>query len=71
MVARPPRRLRRDAFEAQALQVQLVDKDVDHPDRVLLGYVILKIFREQRALTPVRTLDEALHRDPRSHCSGI
>jgi hypothetical protein len=33
------------------------DKYVDHPDRVLLRYVIIKIFRKQDALPAVLTLD--------------
>jgi hypothetical protein len=66
MVARPAGHFGHDAREAQRLQVQLVDEHLDHPDRVLLGDVIFQIFREQRALPPVRPLDKPLHPGPPS-----
>jgi hypothetical protein len=66
MLARPAGHLGHDAREAQHLQLQLVDEHVDHPDRVLLRDVILKVFREQRALTPVLPLDKPFHPRPRS-----
>jgi len=43
-------------------QVQFVDKDLDHPNRVLLVDVILKAMRQQRLLHPIFALDESMHR---------
>lgn len=67
MVGRPSRRLGDHTLEPQRSQVQLVDEDVDHPDRVLLGDVLLQVFRKQDPLPAILALDEALHRHPHRH----
>ena len=66
MIAGPPGRLGNHAREPQRPQVQLVDEHVDHPDRVLLRHVVIQELGKQDALTAILTLDEALHRRPRS-----
>lgn len=65
MVARPPRRLGHDAFETQMTQVQFIDKDVDHPDRIVLRHIVFDIFGKQDTLPAIFTLNEALHLSPR------
>jgi len=49
--------------------VKLVDEHVDHPNRVVLRYIVIQIFWKQDALPTILTLDEALHLKPRS--SGL
>jgi hypothetical protein len=66
VIARPPRRRRLDALEAQSLQVQRVDEHLDRPHRVLVRHPGVQVLRKQDALTPILTLDEALHRQPPS-----
>jgi hypothetical protein len=48
-------------LEPQQPQVQFLDEDVDHPYRVLLGDMLIQIFRKQDPLPAVLTLDETLH----------
>ncbi len=61
MVGGPSRRRRRHALEPKTLQVQLVDEDIDHPDRIILGHVVVETFGKQRLLPAIRTLNEAAH----------
>ena len=42
MVGRPTRRFRYDALKPQRPQIQLVDKDVDRPHRIVFSYVVVK-----------------------------
>ena len=42
MIGRPPRRRRDHAGEAERTQVELIDEDVDHSDRVLFGHVVVE-----------------------------
>jgi hypothetical protein len=62
MIGRPPRRRRRHPRKPQGRKVQLVNKDLDHPNRVLLVDVILQAVREQRPLHPIFAIDEPMHR---------
>lgn len=61
MVGGSARRRRRHALKTQALQIQLVDEDIDHPDRIILGHIIIETFGKQRRLPAVCTLNEAAH----------
>lgn len=47
--------------EAEPAEVQLIDKDVDHPRRIVLAHVVIKTARQQRRLSAVFTLNEAAH----------
>src|SRR6266853_749432 len=50
--------------KAQRPEIQLIDKHVDHPHRVVLSNVVIQILRKQNALYTVFTLDEARHLTP-------
>jgi hypothetical protein len=47
MIARPSRRLGYDPLETQLTQVQFIDKNVDHPDRIVLRDIVFEIFGKQ------------------------
>src|SRR6185436_20586228 len=64
MIGWPACRCRRHPRKAQAGQVQFVDEDLDHPNRILLVDVILQAMRQQRRLHPVFALNEPMHRQP-------
>jgi len=65
-VTRTARRFRNNPVKPQGTQIQLADKDVYHPDRIVLRDVIIEILRKQNTLLAVFTLNEALHLTPRS-----
>src|ERR1700740_800805 len=52
-------------------EIQLIDKHVDHPHRVVLSNVVIQILGKQNALYTVFTLDEARHLTPRRESSRI
>src|ERR1700736_1365191 len=57
--------------KAQRPEIQLIDKHVDHPHRVVLSNVVIQILGKQNALYTVFTLDEARHLTPRRESSRI
>src|ERR1700704_3810984 len=57
--------------KAQRPEIQLIDKHVDHPHRVVLSNVVIQILGKQNALSTVFTLDEARHLTPRRESSRI
>ena len=62
MVARPSRRGR--AGKAQKRHIQLVDEQVDHPDRIIFGHIIVDAGRQENLLSAVTPLDETTHTTP-------
>ena len=64
MIRRPAGRLGSDPAKPQLGQVEFLDKDVDHPNRIVLADPVFQAFRKQRALPTIRALDKALHRIP-------
>src|ERR1700730_9143807 len=50
--------------KAQRPEIQLIDKHVDHPHRVVLSNVVIQIPGKQNALSTDFTLDEAHHSHP-------
>ena len=50
--------------KAQRPEIQLIDKHVDHPHRVVLSNVVIQILGKQNALYTVFTLNEARHLTP-------
>src|SRR3954449_589557 len=50
--------------EPELRQVQLVEEDVDHANRIILANPIFQAFRKERALSAIRALDEAFHQIP-------
>ena len=71
MVGRPTRRFRHDALKPQRPQIQFVDKDVDHPHRIVFSHVVVKELGQQNALRSVLALDKALHHEPQLNSSGF
>ena len=61
MVSRSPGGLRLHSREPEFGKIQLIHKDVDHPDRVVLRDVVVEPFRKQCGLRPILTLDVSLH----------
>src|SRR6267378_2294608 len=62
MVGWPSCRLRLDAAKAEPRQIKLIDKDIDRPDRIILGQIVFQSLWKQRALTAVFANDKARHR---------
>ena len=61
VVRRSPRRRGIDAFEAQLGQIELVDEDLDHPDRIVFGDVVVQALGQQSDLRSILAFDESLH----------
>ena len=75
MIRRPAGRLGSDAVKSQAAQIEFLDKNVDHPNRIVLADPVFQAFRKQRALPAIHPLNEALHPIPpqsrRNHTARI
>src|SRR3982751_2039271 len=52
-------------FKCHLTQIQPVNKQVDHTNRIVFADPVFNAFRKQRALTTIDPLDEALHLSPR------
>ena len=65
MIRRPTGRLGVDPAEPKIAQIELVDKDGDHPNGIVLNNPIFQAFRKQRALSSIHPFNEALHPIPR------
>jgi hypothetical protein len=61
MVGRTPRPLWRDPIKAQVKQIKLIDKDIDHLNRIVVIDPILQTIREQRGLALIDAFDKSLH----------
>lgn len=51
----------RDPFETQLAEIQLIHKDVDDANGIVLVDVLVQPFWEQHALRPIHPFDESLH----------
>jgi len=49
------------ALKTQSLQIQLINKDIDHPHWVIFGNVLVQALGKQRGLRAVLTFDVSLH----------
>ena len=65
MIGRPARLLRSNPLKTKIEQIEFGNKDIDHPNRVVLADPILQAFRKQRALMAIHALDKTLHPIPR------
>src|SRR5271167_3339440 len=65
MIRRPAGRLGIDTAKAKLSQIKLLDKNVDHTNRIVLADPVFHAFRKQRALPAIRSLNKALHQIPR------
>lgn len=61
MICGPARFRRLHALEAKLGKVQFFDKGIDNAYRVVFGNVIIQQLGQQRALSSIFTLNEALH----------
>ena len=61
MIRRPPRYLGGDPVKSQRRQIEFIDKDVDHLNRIVLVDLVCQAFRKQRRLPAINPLNEALH----------
>jgi hypothetical protein len=61
MIGWPSSCLRLNTAEAQPRQVKLIDKDIDRPDRIILGQIIVQSLGKQRALAAIIANDKARH----------
>ncbi len=57
--------------KAQRPEIQLIDKHVDYPHRVVLSNVVIQILGKQNALSTVFTLDKARHLTPQTQIIQI
>src|SRR5262249_42251041 len=75
MVRRPAGDLGLNSTEPKLSQIEPLDKDLDHPNRIILIDPIFQAFRKQRALATIRSLNKAPHpilRQPRrNHTARI
>ena len=65
MIRGPSRRLRIDPAETKLTQSKLVNKDINHPDRIVLVNPVIQAFGKKRRLPAIRPLNETLHPIPR------
>ncbi len=63
-------RLRINAAETQLTKTKRLDKSLDHANRIVLADPVFQAFREQRALTAVRSFNKTLHPIPRANRQG-
>src|SRR5439155_17008380 len=62
MIGRPSCRLRLNTAKTQPGQIKLIDKNIDRPDRIILGQIVFQPLWKQSALTTVFANDKARHR---------
>jgi hypothetical protein len=53
MIRRRPRRRRLDAVKAQLGNIQCIDEDIDHANRIALVSPVIDAFRQQRRLRSI------------------
>src|SRR5437660_1314634 len=61
MIGRSARCFRIDTSEPMLSQIEPLDKDVNHANRIVLANPFFQAFRKQRALPAIRALNEAPH----------
>ncbi|MGY4434954.1 hypothetical protein ACVWWO_007431 [Bradyrhizobium sp. F1.13.1] len=59
MIGEPARLLGDHTLKPQFMQVERLDKRIDHMDGVVLAYPILQAVRQERQLRSVRAFNEA------------
>ena len=50
-----------DPAKPKLSQIEFIDKDVDHANRIVLADPVFQAFRKQRALPAIRPFNEAPH----------
>ena len=64
MVGGPPHVLRSDAAETKLGKIKLIDKQIDHPHRVVFGDIIFQLRRKHRSLAAIDPAYKACHPNP-------
>jgi hypothetical protein len=64
MIRRPAGYLGIDPAEPKLRQIQFLDKDIDHTNRIVLANPVFQAFRKKRPLPTIRALNEAPHLIP-------
>src|SRR5262249_46532560 len=64
MVRRPAGDLGLNPAEPKLRQIEPLDEDLDHPNRIILIDPVFQAFRKQRALAAICPLNEASHPIP-------
>src|SRR4029453_13655670 len=65
MIARPASCLGSNPVKSQFRQIKLINKDIDHPNRIVLIDPVFQAIGKKCALLAIRALNEALHPPPR------
>jgi hypothetical protein len=71
VVGRAARRGRLDAFEAEIGQIERVDNAINHTNGIALLDLLIEAFRQQRRLSAIGTLNEALAEPPSANRQAI
>ncbi len=61
MIARPAGRPRRNPVKPQAAKIELIDKNIDHPHRVVVTDSVFQPLGKQKVLRALHLLDKTLH----------
>ena len=61
MIRRPPRYLGSDPVKSQRRQIEFIDKNIDHANRIVLADPVFQALRKQRRLLASCTFDEPPH----------
>ncbi len=61
MIARPAGRLRINPIKPQAAKIEFIDKNVDHPNRIVVTDPVFQPIGKQGALPTIHALDKSLH----------
>jgi hypothetical protein len=57
MVTGPPGPRMRSALKAKLCQIKLIDKQINHPNQMILANPVLKTVRKKRHLIPINPTD--------------
>src|SRR6266404_230046 len=71
MVRGPAGDLGIDPAKPKLGQIEFIDEDVDHPNRVILANPVFQAFGKQRALSAIHALNEAPHPIPPANRARI
>ncbi len=58
MIARPASRQRRNPVKPQAAKIELIDKYINHPNRVVVTDPVFQSIGKQRDLAAIHALNE-------------
>ena len=71
MIARPAGRPRRNPVKPQAAKIELIDKNITHPHRIVITDPIFQPIGKQSALPAIHALDKTLHQPPRQSTGDV